>query len=53
VLAVLDAMALAAVLLPVAKVRHTRGEQVPPNLITIHRELRRKGVTLQLLRRST
>lgn len=48
-LAVLDEMALAAALLPTARVRHTRGERVLPDLITIHRELRRKGVTLQLL----
>ena len=48
-LAVLDEVALAAALLPAAKVRHTRGERVLPDLITIHRELRRKGVTLQLL----
>lgn len=45
----LDEIALAAVLLPAAKVRHTRGERVLPDLPTIHRELRRKGVTLQLL----
>ena len=42
-------MALAAALLPAAKLRQTRGERVLPDLITIHRELRRKGVTLQLL----
>ena len=48
-LAVLDEVALAAALLPTARVRHTRGERVLPDLITIHRELRRKGVTLQLL----
>ncbi|OPD66271.1 IS21 family transposase, partial [Pseudomonas aeruginosa] len=49
VLAALDEVALAAALLPTAKVRQTRGERVLPDLITIHRELRRKGVTLQLL----
>ena len=48
-LAVLDEVALAAALLPTARVRQTRGERVLPDLITIHRELRRKGVTLQLL----
>ncbi|MCQ4323198.1 IS21 family transposase [Stutzerimonas stutzeri] len=48
-LAALDEVALAAALLPAAKVRQARGERVLPDLITIHRELRRKGVTLQLL----
>jgi hypothetical protein len=45
VLAALDEVALAAVLLPAAKVRQTRGARVLPDLLTIHRELRRKGVT--------
>ena len=48
-LAALNEAALAAALLPAARVRHTRGERVLPDLLTIHRELRRKGVTLQLL----
>ena len=48
-LAALDEVALAAVLLPAAKVRQTRGERVLPDVISLHRELRRKGVTLQLL----
>lgn len=48
-LAALDEVALAATLLPTAKVRHTRGERVLPDLLTVHRELRRKGVTLQLV----
>jgi transposase len=42
-------VALAAALLPAAKLRQTRGERVLPDVIGIHRELRRKGVTLQLL----
>ena len=48
-LAALDEVALAATLLPTAKARHTRGERVLPDLLTVHRELRRKGVTLQLV----
>ena len=44
-LAVLDEMALAAALLPTARVRQTRGERVLPDLITIHRELRRISKT--------
>ena len=50
VLAALDEVALAAALLPATKVRQTRGERVLPDLVTIHRDLRRKGITLQLLR---
>ena len=35
--------------MPAANVVHTRGARVLPDVITLHRELRRKGVTLQLL----
>ena len=48
-LALLDEAALGAALIPAAKVVHTRGDRVLPDVITLHRELRRKGVTLQLL----
>ncbi|MGH8436700.1 MAG: IS21 family transposase [Pseudomonas sp.] len=48
-LAVLDEAALTAALLPASKVQLTRGERVLPEVIGLHRELRRKGVTLQLL----
>ncbi|MXI45785.1 hypothetical protein GRW89_04610 [Pseudomonas moraviensis] len=34
---------------PTAKTVHARGDRVLPDVITLHRELRRKGVTLQLL----
>lgn len=48
-LALLDEVALGAALVPAAKIVHTRGDRVLPDVITLHRELRRKGVTLQLL----
>ena len=48
-LALLDEVALGATLVPAAKIVHTRGDRVLPDVITLHRELRRKGVTLQLL----
>lgn len=48
-LALLDEVALGAALVPAAKTVHTRGDRVLPDVITLHRELRRKGVTLQLL----
>ncbi|MDP3817134.1 hypothetical protein [Pseudomonas sp.] len=35
-LAALDEVALAAVLLPTAKVRQTRGERVLPDVISLH-----------------
>ena len=48
-LAALEEAELAAALLPPTTQCKTRGERVLPDLLTIHRELRRKGVTLQLL----
>ncbi len=48
-LALLDEAALGAALMPPANVVHSRGGRVLPDVITLHRELRRKGVTLQLL----
>ncbi|WP_341303200.1 IS21 family transposase [Pseudomonas sp. TMP25] len=49
VLAALDEKALSAALVPTGKLHQTRGERVLPDVISLHRELRRKGVTLQLL----
>ena len=48
-LAELDEKALSAALVPTGKLHQTRGERVLPDVISLHRELRRKGVTLQLL----
>lgn len=48
-LALLDEVALGAALVLAAKSVHTRGDRVLPDVISLHRELRRKGVTLQLL----
>ena len=48
-LALLDEVALGNALVPAAKTVQTRGDRVLPDVITLHRELRRKGVTLQLL----
>ena len=48
-LAALEDVELAAALLPPTTQCKLRGERVLPDLLAIHRELRRKGVTLQLL----
>ena len=48
-LAAMDEAALAAALFASAPTNKPRGERVPPDVLSIHRELRRKGVTLQLL----
>ena len=48
-LAAMDEAALAAALFPPASPGKPRGERVLPDVLSIHRELRRKGVTLQLL----
>lgn len=45
----MDEAALAIALLPVPKPNLIRGERKVPDVIGLHRELRRKGVTLQLL----
>ncbi len=47
--ALLDEVALGTALVPAARIVHTRGDRVLPDVITLNRELRRKGVTLQLL----
>ena len=48
-LAALEEAQLALVLLPPITEYKTRGERVLPDVLSAHRELRRKGVTLQLL----
>lgn len=48
-LVAMDEAALAAALFPPASTGQSRGERVLPDVLSIHRELRRKGVTLQLL----
>ncbi|EMN4569839.1 IS21 family transposase, partial [Pseudomonas aeruginosa] len=48
-LVAMDEAALAAALFAPASTGKPRGERVLPDVLSIHRELRRKGVTLQLL----
>jgi hypothetical protein len=48
-LATMDEAVLAAALFPPVSPGKTRGERVLPDVLNIHRELHRKGVTLQLL----
>lgn len=45
----MDEAALAAALFAPTSTNKPRGERVLPDVLSIHRELRRKGVTLQLL----
>ena len=48
-LVAMDEAALAAALFAPTSTNKPRGERVLPDVLSIHRELRRKGVTLQLL----
>ena len=51
-LVAMDEAALAAALFAPTSTNKPRGERVLPDVLSIHRELRRKGVTLQLLCRN-
>jgi len=49
-LVAMDEAALAAALFAPTSTNKPRGERVLPDVLSIHRELRRKGVTLQRMR---